>query len=725
MIDLHEYRKLKHQVETLRLGTYDDDLRNLLDQIRPESNNPIDDHVWPYVTQRFDALAGNHETTGLINIPPRFLPPGFPTALQDGTDATINISKEGNAIFPGPPGSGKTTLQHNTMLAAKAGGARLFIVDPKEDHRFFTALYDSFVTIDSKTPRNLLARPSWRPVGAHIIEQVELYKRHNYSGEQQGAVLRTALSRAFNEHRSPSWKNTHEIVDGLAKKTDPYSWRDAVTGVSERLHKIKQRYPAGYATNDGIPIETLIDKDIYHPLQSIDPVGEWSASILLNHIFQRNKERGTRRLTTAAFIDEGIGLLGKAEHGRIGGNPLAILATMNREFGLWLCFTTVDLAETDPLILSTAATIGILPGVHERGLRLAGLSPLQAQTARHMRRGQVMFVYPGRLAWPVMARFEPLPHGLKERRPVPKPVPTPTPPEADDADRPMVGFRAPDGRPIVVCSEGSRVLSEEEIKRVVGDAFPDFTLDPDVLPAADDDDDPRPDGEAVLAPVKLDFLRYVGEHVVVKTKQTYTALKLHLERGNGMKQEMIGLGYLIGGNLMTHGGRGGGSAKGMMLTTAGYRRIGMTPPPRSVGTGLQGAYLCQQYLQLIPNSRLELDIAGKRPDIVVRIDLAIHRAFVDALNEQSLTWNNRKYELPDGALLAIECETGDATNVLRSVRNNLTKNRASGLQYIVFAVMQSQFVRVLPVIREDGDEKLLVVDAITFLDELRKDPTHV
>ena len=452
-----------------------------------------------------------------------------------------------------------------------------------------------------------------------------------------------------------------------------------------------------------IDLVSLLDEHIYFPMQSLDPVGEWAASILLNHVFQRNKHYGTRRLTTAASVDESIGLVSKAHaaSGISGTNALATLATMNREFGLWLQFSTVDLTETDPLILSTAASIAILPGVHERSLRLAGLTPAQANTAKHMRLGQVMFLYPGRLAWPVMARYNALPEGLKERRPSPKAVAAPEP-----APSPVVELHF----------DESVLPAVGRIVREVLDKPPDTPVFAD----------PRPDGEPVLANDKLRLLRYVGENGVVTTAKTFDDCGVHRDRGSEIKNEAIALGYLVAEKIVVHGGRGG-TAHGMALTSLGYRRIGMEPPRRTKGGGLQSEYLCQQFLRLIPRSRLEpaLDLADadhhKQPDLLVRIDHALHQPLLDALQNESLSWMNREYVVPDGGLLAVEVECGDASNVARSVRSNLERDRAAGLKHIVFAVMPAQLHRVLPVIRADGDPNIIAVDAIKLLDMLRKE----
>ncbi len=708
MIDERGFQKRKQLVEATRLWQFDPTLRDDIGRIRPEANNPADDLHWPHIAERIDALLGEYENTGVINVPPAFLPAGFPVALQDKTDAVVNISDGGNTIIGGPPGQGKTTLKHHAVLAAKVMGKTVILLDGKDDDVFLTTLFP-FTTIDERWDKNILERPPWRSVEQFIDDQVDWFCLCFYGGEQQSAVLRKALQQAFASRPDPSWQDVHRIVDELGTKSKLFPWQQACLWVSQKIHKIRARYPKAYGSRTTGHIAAL-NTDLYIPLETTDQAGEWLGITILDHVFGRAKAAGDRTVMTVAFVDEAIGLVSKDEHGRIAGNPLTRLWVRSREFGPLIIMTLVSLSQADPTITTTASTIAILPGMHETSLRVAGLSPLQAGTARHLRRGQVMFVYPGRLPWPVIARFNPLPPGLKERRPAKPPHEPPHEPPYEPPCRPPCGSlpvpSSPvDQLPLTVPPAPTAVLKQ------TATAAPSAPEEPV---------DPRPAGEAILSPLKVDFLRYVGERVVVKTKETYTALDLHPERGNSIKQDLIGLGYLVAGKLTTQGGRGGGAANGMMLTTTGYRRIGMTPPARSVGTGLQGAYLCQQYVNLIPRAVLELDIAGKRPDLVVRIDAAIHGLLIAALHDQSVSWTNHEYDLPDGSLLAVEVETGDASNVLRSVRNNIAKNRAAGLQYVVFAVMPSQFARVLPIIREENDNKLLAVDAIKFLDALRQ-----
>jgi hypothetical protein len=112
---------------------------------------------------------------------------------------------------------------------------------------------------------------------------------------------------------------------------------------------------------------------------------------------------------------------------------------------------------------------------------------------------------------------------------------------------------------------------------------------------------------------------------------------------------------------------------------------------------------------------------GKAPDLLLRVDTARHQAFLDVVNGIAMGNTSHDMIIEHDTLVAIEVECGDETNLIRSIENNLVKDRAAGLTHIIFAVMPKHFQRAHLFIHAQDDERLLAVDALELLDALRRE----
>jgi hypothetical protein len=572
-IDPREIQKLKQRFEELRLRIFDPGLGAQLDQLRTGSESPFDAIVWPRILEGYKKHAGDYETTGMVNVPAAFVPKGLHIALQDKTNAPMGIVTEGNTALAGPPGTGKSTAKHATILAAKLEGYTIYSMDPKGDDAFLPAIFPSFKVISSTFDKSFLELPLWHNIATHIANIVSWFRVCFYCGEREGAVLRKALERAF-ARRNPSWKMVHAIVDDLAKEKGLFGWKEACLWLSERLHKMRQRYPASYASQEPGYIDMLTG-DVLQEMESSDQVGEFVGIFSLNHIFEHNKHNPLQVIRTIACVDETIGLVNKEQHGRIAENPLAILMPRCREYYPLIVMTAVNLNTIDPVVLSTITTFALLPGLGEQSLRIAGLTPTQAVTARHMRRGQILFVYPGRLPWPVMARFNPLPPGLKEKRPLQSPT-----------------------NPVLVVPASLEECAPEPAQ-----------IEPDPVPAptVPAEEPAAPSGVALNA-AELALLQALYARAGIElTTRTYTLAGLTHEVGDAARRKLLTLGFITATPITPSGGKGK-SGKALQLTALAYERLGLKPHRRSRGGGAQSEYLIQRLHELLHGSEIEVPL---------------------------------------------------------------------------------------------------------------------
>ncbi len=117
---------------------------------------------------------------------------------------------------------------------------------------------------------------------------------------------------------------------------------------------------------------------------------------------------------------------------------------------------------------------------------------------------------------------------------------------------------------------------------------------------------------------------------------------------------------------------------------------------------------------------------GKAPDLLLRVDVVQHQAFLIALIEHGIAFNGNDVTIPHNTLLGIEVECAtDDSNLTRSITNNLTKDRAAGLTHIIFAVMPKTLARAKAFLKsQDHLDGIILIDALKLLDHLRKETSH-
>jgi len=79
---------------------------------------------------------------------------------------------------------------------------------------------------------------------------------------------------------------------------------------------------------------------------------------------------------------------------------------------------------------------------------------------------------------------------------------------------------------------------------------------------------------------------------------------------------------------------------------------------------------------------------GKQPDLLISWNSGVHDVLWRGLQAQVRSRAKGRITIPDGALLAIECESDDAADNSRIFQ--------AGVDWVVFAATPADFQRVLP-----------------------------
>jgi hypothetical protein len=143
-------------------------------------------------------------------------------------------------------------------------------------------------------------------------------------------------------------------------KTETYSRRDAIRGISLRLARVQQAAPLIFKSRHGILAETLCQNNLYFPLETQSATAEFFWTLLVYQLFafqQANESRD--KLACLLAMDEGLSLWNAqaAQHAKIEGTTLlSEIASRGREFGLGLVVTSTSVNLTDQLLKSNVYT---------------------------------------------------------------------------------------------------------------------------------------------------------------------------------------------------------------------------------------------------------------------------------------------------------------------------------------------------------------------------------
>jgi hypothetical protein len=233
--------------------------------------------------------------------------------------------------------------------------------------------------------------------------------------------------------------------------------------------------------------------------------------------------------------------------------------------------------------------------------------------------------------------------------------------------------------------------------------------------------DEQPASVIALNATEEALLRHLANATITTVSEAYDAIGAHAAIGDKAKTKLRQLGMITASPSTVHGRRGG-RAIVLQLTNAGYERIGTKPARRSRGGGAQSEFNIQRLHQLLPGSSIEVDLDGKAPDLLLRFDAVQHQEFLLALNEHGHAMNGNTPTIPHNNLAAIEVEVSDYA---KTVPNNLVKDRAAGLQHILFAVMPKDEQRVIThlISLEQDLDGIIVINALRLLDTLRQKGT--
>lgn len=232
------------------------------------------------------------------------------------------------------------------------------------------------------------------------------------------------------------------------------------------------------------------------------------------------------------------------------------------------------------------------------------------------------------------------------------------------------------------------------------------------------------------------LLRFIAIEGVVRADDLPESCRFNYPQATELTREAVALGYLVTEQLRTDCDIG--DSRSIALTALGYSLIGMTPPRRM--KGMLAEHVRLQLHRLIPNSQLQpnLDVpaGGKQPDLLVHIDRNVHQPLLAAVRAQAWRKHDRSYVIPDGALLAIECEpdvypNDDEIDILPFeyvepliLQGLAVPNYAfPQVPYVLLAVAPKLFQRVKTgkyqrLIDGKGEDGAFIVDAYKLIDDL-------
>ena len=510
--------------------------------------------------------------------------------MQVGNNAPVRIRRNGIMLAVGPPGAGKTTILNHALLAAREEAAHVIVYDLKRDTTSIALRDKDFLIIDADAPVNFLERPPWEPIKEFIANFVEWWGRGQFSGQQQSQVVHDALTAAFTKHDQPCLADLKRVVDKMETKTATYNRRDAIQGVSRRLQRVDDQYTVPFNTRDGVPLDTQLDRSIEFVADAHNEITEWAFTYYyVHHAFTRNRARQRRHgLTHVVLMDESLFSLSK-EHAatKFGGmNLMAYLATLLREYAISLWVTGIHYESIDPLITKAAATTILLPGLTDTqslSWHLALTKEECAYLNHSLQLGQAAFKCHGQWRHTILAAFAPLA--------LDKTVDTNS--NEWQAARARLQELLPTA-PAEILTPSATILPTTESR-----------------PLPEPRQQPAPEQPNVIALNANEeaLLRFVATNGGIATvSEAYDGIGLqHYAAGDAAKTKLLRLGLMTATPIVARGGRGG-RALALQLTSAGYERLGSTPPRRSRGGGAQSEYLIQKLHKLLPGSSIEVTL---------------------------------------------------------------------------------------------------------------------
>ncbi len=672
-ISAQERERIIAVIRQFRLDEIDPQLPRLLASINVERPAPLDARLWEAVKERVSAYLQGLTTDPFLPAPAsRFAGDLLLCEQKCGAiRILIGIIKLAeHLIIVGRSGSGKTTFLHHLLLQLLRARIRLAILDLKDDSRYLLQLHP-FIVFYPHLPFNPLQVPSYLAKDDVISLFITCFTKAFYGGQWTLQVLNEALHLAYSRYDNPCPADLKRVVDGLCTKSDTYSRRDAIRGVSLRLERLRTEFPGCFSNRVGVSWQTIIDHSWYLPAAILTDVAEFFFTLSEFHLFLHNRYHQVRNtLTHVAVWDEGLNTWAEDNARRIDRAPLAAtLATMVREFSIGMLTTTTSLAGLSPLLRSSAYT-QVVMGLSSSAelLEVTRTFGLSAEQARYLD-----------VSLPVGECILKLADGWKS---------------------PILGIFPP-----LPIDKRISLAEYEQAKRYAEAFIPKTPPTPPVTMTT-------PTAEPVplaLSPLSLTLLGACADRLAPITEH-FETIQCQPERGIRAAKDLVRLDLAKKERIVGSAGRGG-TCMIYFPTTAGFARLGRKP--RSIGKGgssLQHQYLVQELAANLPGALIDHKFGEKAVDIAVRFDPHQHARLATYLDGRRSLFTPKP--LGEGDFVGIEVELTPA----KTARNNAVKNRDAGIALTITGVMPKL---VKPTVALLADlPYVVVVDVLKLLEHL-------
>jgi hypothetical protein len=681
---------LLREATTLGLLDTDDHLRNWFDRLGRARDGAIKDYYTKQIVQRVQREQNARLGNPYLTAPP-IASEGNILLGHQPNQMPIRLFLDGelnrHAIVSGASGTGKSNFALVVMLQVLAAGRRVWCFNPKGDTDALTVKHQDTLRIHPGFAWNPMIPGPGMNMSEHRYLFTKILASTAWGGEQTKIISAEAHRLTCAKHAVPSMDDLLLTLQGMPRKADPFDRRQTIQSLIHKLERFRDLYPGIFTCSSGIPSRTIMQHSLDLPAPLVSEPDQFIATLLISQLYHYRRSTGQRGNTEYLIVlEEGLQLMASSAHvNRIEPHPaLSSIWMMARENGI-----AFQLLATSPSMIATTVTSSAyaqvaLPMTDAADTNLIaktfGLNSAQVEFMnRKQQTGQAVVRFGGRYRHPILITIPYVPLDK-----------TVTAEQLRDAIR-RTDAHNPHQTPMI-----------------------------HVHTALPSPEPTTPTAERIaLNKTELAILHHLAKVVIDTVTNTYEATNTHYSQGDAAKKKLTQLGYASASPVIVREGRGG-RAIALRISTTGYQRLGITPPRRPRATGPQGLYLVQKLSESLPGSSIELNLDGKAPDLILRVDSVQHAQFLLALNDHAHAFNGEEPKIPHNTLVGIEIECSDPT---KTVRNNLTKDRAAGLQHLIFAVLPTDVQRVIQHLISSEQELggVLVINALRLLDLLRHD----
>lgn len=702
-IPLREYEEARAFIEEHRLKENDPGIYAQFMSINMNDLKAIHVFVWRIIKKRLADYKKYHEQDNPFPTAPESLfPEGYCIGRQVSNNASIRITQEQLLRHMGASGStgtGKTSFMRPLVQQVLAD-AKVFFFDPKLDWLSTAANDHRFLLLSSQTRMNLLQIPDYLTLPRLSNTFRVIWNRCLWGGTNQAQVFDQAFTTAFADHDTPCLADLHRIIDRMQSPKLTYQRRDAITGVSNRLHQFAATFPGLYSTRRGISYDTLFQHPLYLHTLTNDEHTTFVYTLLVYLLYTQNAARNTRDTLDYLLVnDEGNRFWNRQQNNIEEAPPLVELAGRFRELSIALLYSSVNEATLHPILKSNTYTnvaLNMTSGAEERETEQTFVLTPDQRTylSKRLRRGEVIVKFGDTWREPLLLYYDYLP--------IDKAVPLAQRTEAEE----RINAYAPADLPP---QANTQAPPTEQQPTTPAPAPP---LSASTAPPAAPVAQAKPSKPALSANEDK-LLVSVGEKLEPVSNK-YTALGFHPTTGNRAKQKLLALGLVEEHVLTVRKGRGN-QAHILFATDAGYAHLAMKRPKQTRGgDSPQHQYLVLTIARHLPESHIEFTLAGKSMDLYIRYTQSLHHALLD---HQQEIFGRNDLTFTEGDHLAIEIEVSDPE---KTGPANVTQNAAAGITQTIVLVMPDQLDKTRKLLAKNPH--CIVGDALAMLDFLRGAP---